>query len=168
MIVDAIPDLFPPETIIVEGVVERWELRENYSPRGVKGVVLLDNHLAAYSIHEALGYGFADGVGGLHAGDSIMLRVDARAISEENSRVAQVLAALGNADTEGEYDFIVSGLARTDSSLPIPILELRLDNQVKYSRLELTSAGEQRIRNWGFLGLAAFFFIIMAARLRAR
>ena len=168
VIVDSIPDLFPPETVIVEGVVERWELRDNYSPRGVKGVVFLDDHLAAYSIHEALGYGFADSVGGLNAGDSITLHVDERAISKENSRVAQILDALGNADTESEYDVIVSGLARTDNSLPIPILELRLDNEVKYSRLGLTSAAEQRIRNWGFLGLAAFLFIIMGARLRTR
>ena len=141
VVVDSAPDLFPPETVLVEGVVERWELRENYLPSGVTGVIILQSQEAEFGFQEALGYGFADSVDQLQAGDSISMRVDADTMFVENSRVA---------------------------AAPIPILELRVGNDTKYSRLQLVTAAEERIRNWGFLGFAAFFFLIVAARLRAR
>jgi hypothetical protein len=53
-----------------------------------------------------------------------------------------------------------------EDALPITLLELRIDNDIQYSRLQLVAPAELRIRNCSFLGLAGFFFMFMAGRLR--
>jgi hypothetical protein len=168
VMIDSIPDLYPPETIIVNGMAQRWEQRDKFSPRGVKGVIFLENHSAGYSIHEALGYGFADAVQNLRPGDDISMRVHEEAFSAGNNRVALIIDAIDNAQTQRNYELSVTGSVPNDNTLPIPILELRQGDDVKYSRLELTAQAEGRIRNWGIMGLAAFSFLFLATRLNAR
>ncbi|MEY4880244.1 MAG: hypothetical protein RJB62_1713 [Pseudomonadota bacterium] len=167
VIIDSAPDIYPAPTIVVNGALNYIEERENYSPLATKGVIHLEGHQLGYGIEEALGYGLADAGRDLPEGTPVTLLVDAQKLQAHNPNVSAVFDAIGNANLTGAYDLDIRNIEASPLEEPIPVLEVRSGNGVKYSRLSLTREAEDRITEWGFLAFATALFLFAMARLSA-
>lgn len=163
-IVDAMP--WPPDSyaITVQGTFDRAETRQNYSPLGYKGVLYLAGHDIPYGIRESLGYGFQRITDRLREGDQVALMVEADELPVEAGRLNEILIALENANTTQDYALAVRGIGGNGFGDPVPVLEVQLDNEVVYSRLEATPEAQTRIRNWIVFAFGSILFIFVVRR----
>ena len=130
-------------------------------------MIHLEGHQLSYGIEEALGYGLADAGRDLPEGTPVTLLVDAQKLQAHNPNVSAVFDAIGNANLTGAYDLDIRNIEASPLEEPIPVLEVRSGNEVKYSRLSLTREAEDRITEWGFLAFATALFLFAMARLSA-
>jgi len=166
-IADALPDLDPPETVVVNGTLRGSDARANLSPVGIDGVLLLEGQNVEYGIEEALGGGFAAIRNALVPGAPVELAVDAAAFRALAPQAGAVLDTIGNTRFRGAYDVNVQGLDASLLDAPIPVLELRSGGEVIYSRLQMTPEAEGRLANWVLLLISLLVLRFVIRRLSA-